>query len=61
MNASGQAARLAGIEFPFAGVAAVSIGPITSKTLREVGWEPAAEANPSHLAGLVAAVKFALR
>lgn len=56
-----EAALLAGIEFPFAGVAAVSIGPITSKTLREVGWEPAAEASPSHLAGLIAAVERALR
>lgn len=56
-----EAARLAGIEFPFAGVAAVSIGPITSKTLRDEGWEPAAEASPSHVAGLLAAVKFALR
>lgn len=55
-----EAAQLAGIDFPFAGVAAVSIGPITSKTLRDMGWEPAAEASPSHLAGLLAAVKFAL-
>ena len=39
-----EAARAAGIKFPFAGVAAVSIGPITSQTLRELGWEPAAEA-----------------
>jgi uroporphyrinogen-III synthase len=50
------AARAAGIAFPFAGVRAVSIGPITSKTLRELGWEPAAEASPSDIAGLVAAV-----
>jgi uroporphyrinogen-III synthase len=56
-----EAARAAGIAFPFAGVAAVSIGPITSQTLRDLGWEPAAEASPSHLAGLIAAVKFALR
>ncbi len=55
-----EAARLAGIEFPFTGVAAVSIGPITSKTLRDMKWEPAAEASPSHLAGLIAAVKSAL-
>ena len=40
------AARQAGIAFPFAGVAAVSIGRITSQTLRDLGWEPAAEATP---------------
>jgi uroporphyrinogen-III synthase/uroporphyrinogen III methyltransferase/synthase len=50
------AARQAGIAFPFAGVAAISIGPITSKTLRELGWEPAEEANPSDIPGLIAAV-----
>lgn len=50
------AARVAGIAFPFAGVAAVSIGPITSKTLREVGWEPEAEAKVSDIRGLLAAV-----
>jgi uroporphyrinogen-III synthase len=51
-----EAARLAGIDFPFTGVAAVSIGPITSQTLRDLGWEPAAEASPSHIPGLIAAV-----
>jgi len=51
-----EAAHEAGIAFPFAGVKAISIGPITSQTLREQGWEPAAEASPSHLAGLIAAV-----
>jgi len=50
-----EAARAAEIEFPFAGVAAVSIGPVTSQTLRELGWEPAIEASPSDLPGLVAA------
>ncbi len=35
---------------------AVSIGPITSGTLREAGWEPAAEADPHDVAGLVEAV-----
>ncbi len=39
---------------------AVSIGPVTSRTLREQGWEPAAEADPHDLAGLVAAVVRAL-
>lgn len=39
---------------------AISIGPITSRTLREHGWEPAAEAEPHDLAGLVDAVVRAL-
>jgi uroporphyrinogen-III synthase len=51
------AACAAGIAFPFAGVRAVSIGPITSKTLRELGWPPAAEASQSDVPGLVAAVR----
>jgi uroporphyrinogen-III synthase len=50
------AAKAAGIGFPFAGVPAVSIGPITSATLREIGWEPAAEADPHDIPGLIAAV-----
>jgi uroporphyrinogen-III synthase len=40
---------------------AVSIGPITSATLRENGWEPAAEADPHDQSGLVEAVVRALR
>ena len=55
------AARAAGISFPFAGVRAVSIGPITSETLRELGWEPAIEANPSDISGLVDAVSRLFR
>ncbi len=51
-----EAAEHAGIAFPLAGVAAVSIGPVTSATLRELGWEPATEAKPHDLAGLVAAL-----
>ncbi len=51
-----EAATSAGIIFPFAGVPAVSIGPITSQTLREHGWEPVAEASPSDIPGLVAAL-----
>ena len=43
------------------GMLAVSIGPITSGTLREHGWEPAAEADPHDVAGLVAATVRALR
>ncbi|MGC2300482.1 MAG: uroporphyrinogen-III synthase [Acidobacteriaceae bacterium] len=47
--------REAGVARPES-LRAVSIGPITSGTLRENGWEPAAEADPHDLAGLVAAV-----
>lgn len=50
-----EAAQRAGIAFPLTGVAAISIGPITSRTLRELGWEPAAEASPSDIAGLIEA------
>lgn len=49
------AARAAGVGFPFAGVAAVSIGPITSKTLREAGWEPSIEAEQYDIPGLIQA------
>ena len=56
-----EAARRAGISFPFGGVRAISIGPITSQTLRELGWEPAAEASPSDIPGLIAAAVQALR
>jgi uroporphyrinogen-III synthase/uroporphyrinogen III methyltransferase/synthase len=55
------ASRAAGIAFPFAGVRAISIGPITSQTLRDHGWEPAAEAKVSDIAGLIAAVGRVLR
>jgi uroporphyrinogen-III synthase len=51
-----EAAARAGLAFPFEGVKAVSIGPITSQTLRELGWEPASEADPSDILGLVVAV-----
>jgi len=51
-----EAARAAGVAWPFAGVPAVSIGPITSETLRDLGWEPAMEANPSDIPGLIQAV-----
>ncbi len=56
-----EAARLAGIAWPFAGVPAVSIGPITSETLIGLGWPPEAEANPSDVPGLIAAVEMLLR
>ena len=55
-----KAARAAGIAFPFEGVKAVSIGPITSATLREMGWEPATEATVSDIPGLIAATSHAL-
>jgi len=51
-----EAARVAGVGWPFAGVAAVSIGPITSATLRELRWEAAVEARQSDVSGLIAAV-----
>jgi len=50
------AATAAGLDWPIPGVAAISIGPITSQTLREEGWEPAAEATVSDIPGLVKAV-----
>lgn len=55
------AARAAGIAFPLAGVQAISIGPITSQTLRELGWEPAAEAGVSDISGLIDAVSRVFR
>jgi uroporphyrinogen-III synthase/uroporphyrinogen III methyltransferase/synthase len=54
-------ARAARASFPFAGVRAVSIGPITSGTLREFGWEPAAEAEPHDIPGLIDATVKALQ
>jgi uroporphyrinogen-III synthase/uroporphyrinogen III methyltransferase/synthase len=55
-----EAAQVVGVAFPFPGVLAVSIGPITSKTLRELGWEPAIEAKPHDIPGLVAAATHLL-
>jgi len=54
------AAQKAGIAFPFAGVAAISIGPITSQTLRDLGWERTAEATQSDVTGLIQAIARAL-
>jgi uroporphyrinogen-III synthase/uroporphyrinogen III methyltransferase/synthase len=51
-----EAAAIAGIAWPLPRVAAVSIGPITSRTLRGLGWEPAVEAKCSDVPGLIAAV-----
>jgi len=50
-------AKQAGIAFPFANVPAISIGPITTQTLLEHNWPPAAEATQSDIQGLAAAVK----
>ena len=50
-----EAARQAGLAFPLPGVSAISIGPITSQTLRELDCEPAIEASPSDIPGLIAA------
>jgi uroporphyrinogen-III synthase len=55
-----EVAHAAGMAFPFAGVPAISIGPITSRTLRELGWLPAAEAAVHDIPGLIAAVTRAL-
>jgi uroporphyrinogen-III synthase/uroporphyrinogen III methyltransferase/synthase len=55
-----EAARVAGIAWPLAAVPAVSIGAITSQTLVDLGWEPAAEANPSDIPGLITAVVYVL-
>jgi uroporphyrinogen-III synthase len=55
-----EVAFLLGIRIPLPRIAAVSIGPVTSGTLREYGWNPAAEANPSDVPGLIDAVVRAL-
>jgi uroporphyrinogen-III synthase len=39
---------------------AISIGPITTETLRDHGWEPAAEADPHDIPGLISATIRAL-
>lgn len=55
-----EAARQAGLPFPLPGVLAISIGPITSQTLREFDWPPAAEATPHDIPGLLDALVRAL-
>ena len=59
-----EVAREAGIGFPLTGesglVAGCSIGPVTSATMREFGWEPAGEAAASDLPGLIDAVRQGL-
>lgn len=55
-----QLLQAAGINDRPRAILAISIGPITSQTLREHGWKPAAEADPHDIAGLVAATLRAL-
>jgi uroporphyrinogen-III synthase len=55
-----EAARTAGIKFPFEGVTAISIGPITSETLSKLGWKPVIEATVFDIPGLVSAAVHAL-
>ncbi|HUN86177.1 MAG TPA: uroporphyrinogen-III synthase [Terracidiphilus sp.] len=52
-----EAAHAADIPFPLPEIPAVSIGPITSQTLRELGWPPAVEADPHDIPGLIQAVR----
>jgi uroporphyrinogen-III synthase len=51
--------KAAALERP-EGMHAISIGPITSQTLRDHGWEPAAEADPHDISGLIDAAIRAL-
>ena len=51
-----EAAVKAGIQFPIPDIPAISIGPVTSQTLRQHNWPPAVEANPSDIPGLITAV-----
>jgi len=55
------AARQANLQWPLPAVPAVSIGPVTSQTLNDLGWEPAIEATPSDIPGLLSAVERLLR
>ncbi len=52
-----EAAKIAGIKFPFDNVPAVSIGPVTSHTLRGMDWPPAVEATQHDIPGLIGAVR----
>jgi uroporphyrinogen-III synthase len=52
--------REAGIHDRPRSMPAISIGPITSQTLRGFGWQPSAEADPHTVPGLVAATVRAL-
>lgn len=50
----------AAVAIPLRSVKACSIGPVTSATLREHGWEPSIEADQYDISGLVAATVKAL-
>jgi uroporphyrinogen-III synthase len=56
-----EAARRAWVPWPLEGVRAISIGPITSQTLRDLKWLPAGEASQSDIPGLIEAVVRVLR
>lgn len=55
-----EVARESGVAFPLTGAAGAvpgfSIGPVTSATMREFGWEPAGEASVSDIPALIVAV-----
>jgi uroporphyrinogen-III synthase/uroporphyrinogen III methyltransferase/synthase len=55
-----EVAKQAAISFPFEGVPAISIGPVTSQTLRELLWPPTAEATTHDVPGLINAVVSSL-
>ena len=55
-----EAARQAGVAWPLAAIPAVSIGPITTQTLRDLGWPPITEADTSDIPGLISAVERVL-
>jgi uroporphyrinogen-III synthase len=55
-----QLLRAAGLNQPPEKTRAISIGPITTRTLRDHNWQPAAEANPHDIPGLIDAVVRAL-
>jgi uroporphyrinogen-III synthase len=50
------AAKAAALSFPLKDVRAISIGPVTTQTLRALNWPPAAEADPHDIQGLITAV-----
>ncbi len=52
--------RAAGIHRPPGKMLAISIGPITSQTLRDHNWAPGAEADPHDIPGLISATIHAL-
>jgi uroporphyrinogen-III synthase len=53
--------REAGIDHGMHSMRAISIGPVTSQTLREQGWYSSGEADPHTIPGLIAATVEALR